>query len=799
MISPKRYKLIIYTFILLILASCSTTRVIPDGQSRLKANRIIIENSKEYPASNLQPYLKQKPNSSFIFGWNPFLNVYNWGNGKDNGWNKFVNKIGQAPVIFDQALVESSKSNMINHLIYDGYYNSSIKDSIVTDKKKTTVIYKVELGKQYIIDSISYSIADSLLACEFYADTANSTVRPGDILSENSLENESQRVEEYLNNRGYYGFSKNYFFFEADTLQHDGKALLDIKIADYTRNEQPKDTKPHRKFEFGDVYIRATGNTPYTQRAFRPTDTLNIASAMIRQRENFNKDTIKYKGIYIIDYDRSALRKRLLARFNRIKPGEQYSQETVSTTYRRFSNLGLFSSVNVQLEEEDSTKVKTNIQLTSSALQGYKVNLEASTNSSGLFGISPTVSYYHKNIFRGGETFTLSFMGDFQFKMNSSVRSTEFGVSTSLSIPNFLLLPDSWFHSTLMPKTEVAISYNFQERPEYTRNIISASYGYSWSSRNRMFFKIVPIQLNIVKLFDLSESFYSSLKDPFLRNSYQDHFDFGLGANLYYTTDASANPTKSYFYLRWQNDIAGNLLSLFNNALSKNEAGERLIWGSPYSQYYRGEISAVYTWKFGKKNKQAVATRLLVGAGTGYGNSISLPFEKLFWSGGAYSLRAWQARTVGPGSAPQDTTFSIPNQTGDIKLEANIEYRFPLFWSFDGAVFFDAGNVWNLKRNYEKNANPYNTGLYGSHFVTSSESETDNNLSNDAGMFRFNSFHKHIAADWGLGLRLNLGFALLRVDWGMKVYDPAASMWMGPKHWFKKGNYGIQFGVGYPF
>ena len=251
------------------------------------------------------------------------------------------------------------------------------------------------------------------------------------------------------------------------------------------------------------------------------------------------------------------------------------------------------------------------------------------------------------------------------------------------------------------------------------------------------------------------------MQDPFLRNSYQDHFNFGLGTNLYYTTDASTNPEKSYFYLRLQNDVAGNFLSLFNSAMKSDANGNKLIWNSPYSQYFRTELTAVYTYKFGKQNNQALAVRGLVGYGMGYGNSISLPFEKLFWAGGAYSLRAWQARGVGPGDSPVDKTFSILNQTGDVRFEANIEYRFPLFWSFEGAAFIDAGNVWNR---------------------------------ND-----FDEFYRQIAADWGFGLRLNLGFALLRLDCGLKIYDPSMKLWMGPDKWFKKDNYGIQFGVGYPF
>ena len=783
----RHCKLILYMLCAAIAVSCSTTRMIPEGESRLKANKITVENSRSYPASELQPYIKQKPNSSFIFGWNPFLNIYNWQNGKGKGWDKFATKVGQPPVIFDSTLVEKSKENLYNHLVYDGYYNSRISDSIVTRNKKTTVQYFIELGKQFTIDSISYIIEDKSIRADYFADTSNSLIRTGETLSEKILEEESHRAETLLRNEGYYNFSKNYFFFEADTLNGGNKASLQIKIADYTRNELPKDSKLHKKYYFGDVYISPVRNRQNLQGGMTPMQDSNSGIYLQNFKSRAVKpDTTFYKNLYVVHRGRSIIRKSVLSRLNRINTGKLYNEEDVATTYRRYSNLGVFSSVNVQLQEADSNRVKTNIELTASALQGYKVNLEASSNSSGLLGVSPTISYYHKNLFRGGEFFTISLMGDFQFRFNSDVRSTEFGVSTSLAIPNFLLLPDRWFSSTLMPKTEVAISYNFQERPEYTRNIISASYGYSWNSRNRMFFKVNPLQVNIVKLFDLSESFYESLKDPFLRNSYQDHFDFGLGANFYYTTDASANPQKSYFYLRWQNDIAGNLISLFNSALKENADGQKLIWNSPYSQYYRGEVSAVYTWKFGKENRQAVAARLLVGAGTGYGNSISLPFEKLFWAGGAYSLRAWQARTVGPGYMPEDTTFSIPNQTGDIKLEANVEYRFPLFWSFDGALFFDAGNVWTLKKNYSKE------GI---------EQDSDGAAASNykEGVFEFNSFYRHIAADWGIGLRLNLGFALLRLDWGLKIYDPPTNRWMGPDDWFKKGNYGLQFGVGYPF
>ena len=750
----KRTPFIFSIFILplLLQLSCSTTRVIPEGESRLVANKLNVIDGSRYNTHDLAAYIEQKPNSSFIFGWNPYLNIYNRSSEKDNGWNRFLKRLGQPPVILDTSLIAESKENILDHLKYQGYYNSIVTDSVVTNKKKSTVHYNITLGEQYIIDSVTYIIKNSEVEDIFFKDTLNSPIKRGTLLSESRLEEETKRVSDYFNERGYYTFGKNNLFFSADTIGRRGRASLEYHIRDYSRNESGEDAVPLQRYRFGEVYISSNGS--------------NAPFPWFRQREKDssvkdNIDTVRFKDINVIFRKKSIVNRMLMNRMNLIKKDSLYNAGSVSNTYNRFSNLGIFSGVNIQLEESAPNVIKTDIKLTSSALQGYKVNLEISSNSSGLLGVSPAISYFHKNLFRGGEIFSLSFMGDFQFKFNDNVNSTEFGVSTSLSIPNIIFFPDDWFASINIPRTEFSLSYNFQERPEYRRNIISASFGYIWSSGERLFLRVSPIQVSIVKLFNISDSFYESLEDPFLRNSYQDHFNFGLGANIYYTTDASSSPKKSYFYLRWQNEVAGNFLSLFNNAMKSDAEGHKLIWNSPYSQYFRTELTAVYTYRFGKRNNHAFAVRGLAGYGKGYGNSISLPFEKLFWAGGAYSLRAWQARGVGPGDSPVDKTFSILNQTGDVRFEANIEYRFPLFWSFEGALFLEAGNVWNRKE--------------------------------------FKNFYRHIAADWGFGLRLNLDFALLRLDCGVKIYDPSMHLWTGPERWFKKDNYGIQFGIGYPF
>ena len=728
-----RVALRIFLFASIILAalSCSTTRVLEDGQYRLAKNKINIENSKTFNPAVLEPYLKQKPNSYFIFGWNPFLNLYNWSNGKGGGWDRFVQKLGVAPVVYDPDMVDSSIENLKNHLSYLGYYNSDVTSSIAVTKKRVKVTYDVTLGKQYPISEITYTLPDNKEFAEsFLKDTTNLSVKPGDYLSESSLQAETERSSQVLRNQGYYSFNKNYYFFEADTLTIPGSALLNLTVNEYTRNETPKDAQPIRKFYINDVKISYP-------------------------------NTLKFRD-------------NILRELTTITPGDVYSADEINRTYSRLTALKVFSSVNIGMTPVDTDLVDCSISMAQSKLQGFKFNLESSVNSTGLFGVSPQVSYYHKNIFRGGEWLNLSFMGNFQFKFNDDVRSNEFGVSAGLSFPKFFPLPYRFFKGAI-PRTDINLTYNYQSRPEYTRNIISVTYGYNGNFKRRFFYQAYPLQMNVVRLFDLDEKFYSSLvNDPFLLNAYQDHFDFGSGATLYYTTNPDNTPKTPHFYSRLQFDIAGNTLSAFKQLMEKNANGQGMIWNTPFSQFVRGEITLSKTWFLGKKSKQSIATRLQAGAGYAYGNSTSLPFEKHFYAGGSNSLRGWQARTVGPGTAPRDTSFVIPNQTGDMKLEANIEYRFDLFWKLAGALFIDAGNVWTLK--------------------------ADDTEEGQQSLFSWKDFGSSIAANWGAGIRLDFGFLLLRVDMGLKVHDPARQQrWVNPGEWFKGDNYALHFGVGYPF
>lgn len=724
-------RILLSAIFLLTAISCSTTRVLQDGEYRLARNRINVTNNKEFNTGALEAYLKQKPNSYFIFGWNPFLNVYNWSNGKGKGWDKFVQKIGVPPVVYESDMVDATIENITNRLEYLGYYGSKVESQIEVKKKRVYVDYNVTLGKRFPIKDIEVVLPEGgTFASDFLSEPSAMQIYPGDFLSEDMLEKESTRSSSILKNKGYFNFNKNYYFFEADTLSIPDTAILKMTINEYTRNETPEDAKPIRKYRFNDVSLT------YPQ-------SLKI-------------------------------RTRLLEELNTIKPGQTYSTDNVNNTYSRLSALRVFSSVNVGMTQVDTNLIDCNINLSQSKLQGFKVNLEASLNSTGLFGLSPQLSYYHKNIFRGGEWLNLSFMGNFQFKFNDDIRSNEFGVSAGLSLPRFLLLPYRYFKEAI-PRTEINVLYNYQSRPEYTRNIISTSYGYNGNVKNRFFYQVYPLQLNIVRLFDLDKEFYKSLaNDPFLRNAYQDHFDLGSGGTFYYTTNPESLPKSTYSYVRLQMDIAGNLLSAFKGLMEKDANGSGMIWNTPYSQFVRGEITLGKTWIWGRNSGQSLATRLLAGAGYAYGNSDALPFEKHFYAGGASSLRGWQARTVGPGLSPLDKSFVIPNQTGDMRLEANIEYRFAMFWKLAGAVFVDAGNVWTLKKN--------------------SLAESEGSL------FKWKHLGESIAANWGAGIRLNLDFLLLRIDLGVKMHDPARQeKWVRPQDWFRNDGFALHFGVGYPF
>lgn len=705
-----------------LLASCSTTRVLPEDAYRLASNKIEIQGDARLSSSDLAQYVKQKPNTYFILGWNPFLNIYNWQRQDGKGLSGVWKRIGVAPVQYDPSLVRSSCENIAGHLEYLGYYNSEVESRVEMHRRLASVHYVVKPGTRIQIDSIVYELPDNPeFKAAFTADSLNMTVKVGDYISEKDLEAETVRGADYFRNLGYYNFSKGNYFFVADTLS--GPTILRYQIRPYTRNESAQNAVPIQKFTIGEV---------------RMTHSADV---------DFRDD--------------------ILRKLNVITPGSAYSERLVNTSYNRLSALKVFNGVGIELTPTDSATVNCSIRLSDSKQQGIKADIEASTNSSGLMGLSPQLSLYHKNVFHGGEWLTVGFTGNFQFKPRSDVHSTEFGTTVGLSLPRFVGIPYSRFSGSYIPRTEVNASFNYQNRPEYTRTIAGFSYGYSGQVGRTFFYQAYPVQANFVRLYNLNPEFEKTLEhNPYLRDSYQNHLDAGLGTMLYYTTNADIVPKTSYRYARLNFDLSGNLMSLLNPVLKTDQDGHDLIFGVPFTQYVRAELNLGNTWRFGRNDGQAVALHLVSGVGYAYGNSVVMPFEKQFYVGGSASMRGWQVRSLGPGTSMVDGYFSIPSQTGDFKMEFDAEYRFRTFWKLEGALFAEVGNIYNMQDMSARNILP---GLAG---------------------------------DWGFGARVDLDFILLRLDMGFKVHDPSreeGARWVTPRYWLKRDGFAIHFGVGYPF
>ena len=719
-------KIVVLTVSVGLLWACSTTRVLPEGKYRLASNKIVFNGDPAGLSSgDVSSYVKQQTSNATITTW-----IYNWSNPVKDDWlNNSLRKVGTAPVVFNGDLLGSSCENIARHLDYLGYYNSEVTAKVDTIKKNVKVTYTVTPGNRCRIDSVIFKVPEGEFAEDFAEDVKNIMVKEGDWLSEKALEKESERGAAFFRNKGYYDLSKFNYFFEADTL--GPRNTLTYEIREYSRKEAETNALPLAKYHIGKVQISHTSTVPF--------------------------------------------REKILRDVNIIKPGDLYSEKVANINYQRFSSLRLFNNVAVEMSPADSAIVDCNVTLSPSKTKGVKINLEASTNANGFFGISPALSFYNKNIFHGGEWFSIGFSGNFQRQFSTDIMANEFGVNVSLSLPRFLGLPYSVFKGPNIPRTEFKGSYNYQDRPEFKRFIANASFGYT-GNNNNIFYQLYPFRTTIVKASYINPDFFTTLFSNYaLLESFYDHIDAGLGGQMYWTTDTSVIPKGGYTTIRFAFDVAGNIISLFNPILPEDEYGEKLLFGMHYAQYARGELNLSHCFMFSPNTKLAV--NFTGGIGHGYGVSQYMPYEKQFYVGGASSMRGWQARALGPGADKPFGIFQIASQAGETKLEFDLELRQKLFWKFEGALFAEAGNVWDFQ-NPDEDVSDYPFPVDRVPWI-----ET-------------------FGLDWGVGLRLNLNFILLRLDWGLKIFEPSLDgndRWIRPVEWFKSGGSSIHFGVGYPF
>lgn len=772
------------------LSSCRTMRYVPQDKYLLRRNIVEIEGvhkasrRERVLPKDLMPYVQQRPNSRLL-GVGIYLGMYNLTDtAKHNGWQRFWrNKVGEAPVIFDPQQAERSRAMMQLYLASRGYLDGTVNDTVEYRRRKATVRYVAREGLPYTVERIRYRIDDPFLAPIILEDTASGLLKSGMIYDRELFDAERERIAGRLQNMGFWSFNKGYVTYVADTVGLDHAMRLTVHVR---RRVAYVDADGRPVFENHPVYRlgRITVNTDYD-----PT----------RSPEELARlpwDTVRYNGLDILSLDKLRLREPVLTDALRLSPNELYDRSSVQRTYDNIRNLQY--SANILFTElpydtlhpvevtrstdTGGTVVSTTernlaclIQCTPNVRQNFNVDAEISTTAD-YYSTALTLGYQNRNLFRGAENFTVNFRGAYEFMKNKGRHNSyEFGVNVGLDIPRFLL-PVRADKLAKFPqqRTSISVSYDIQRRPDYDRTIAGGTFGYSWSWRNGGRFQINPVDINVVSVPWIDADFKNSIENPYLRNSYESQLIAGLSVGYYYQTDP--NPKANNLSIRLTGDTNGNLLQGLTTWLGRPttvdlEASDResyyRIFGIRFAQYAR--LSFDISQRTNLTATTQIAWRFFIGGGKAYGNSNTLPFERLYFAGGANSMRGWQVRTLGPGETLYKRE-TYPNQLGDFRLEANLEYRFAVVGDFGMAVFADAGNVWMNAKGSPASAR-----------------------------FRFGNFYKEIALDAGLGFRYDLGFVLLRLDWGMKLHNPNVPKSERWHSGFRFRETALHFAIGLPF
>ena len=783
------------------LPSCNVTRRLGDDQYLLQKVRVEADKSaprkERIPADELDKYVRQMPNKHFL-GTDFYVWVYNLANpDKDNWWNNFKRKIGEEPVLLNLDLTRKSAENLQIYMNSRGFFSSRVQCEVDTlyRHKRARVIYRTKQNRPYRIDRISYDFRDKFIEPIVMADTASTLLHTGDIFDITVLDKERERIATYLRERGFYNFSVNNIEYVADTLA--GDYTVDVRMV-VKRNITGYNERGYAVSENNVVYrIREINILPDYDPAAAKTDP-DYASLF---------DTVDMRGLNVV-YNRTLkpnVRPKVLRYAVPLYPNYIYDVRAVRRTYDDLMALGYFKSARIMFEELpavtdrtnyvtyvgdydgrqkiDSTVthytqegyLRCNILCTPALKQNFNIELEGSTASS-FYGVSATVGYQNLNIFRGVEAFDASVTVGYEYMKAPDAKrrnAMEVGFSAGLWFPRFVPFHISPLSAVNRPRTKLEIAYNFQNRPYYRRNLSSLAWTYSWKTGRSSAWTLRPIDINLVDVGYLDETYANSLQNEYLKNSYRSQLICGLSAS-YSFNSRQRNPASGNFtVLRINAESSGNLVDGLEHLFSKPVAGEEYyrLFGIRYSQYLRVDISASRTLQFGKVT--ALAGRLFAGYGLPYGNSDAMPFDRLFYAGGSNSMRGWAPRTLGPGSSPEPARVVYPSQLANMKLEANLEFRFPIWGIFHGATFLDAGNIWY-------------TGTVASETPPDSE-------------FHFNTFYRQLGFNTGVGLRLDIKFAILRLDWGIQLHNPNRPEGRRWIHNFKWANTALNFGVGYPF
>ncbi len=698
-------------------------------------------------------------------------------------WRESVLEVGEAPVFLDTVSVKLSKEQIKKYLFNKGFFYVNVNDSIVKKVRKklrlkfndkhATVYYIINKSNRYKINNINYKIDDEMLAYHFYQDTLNSLIKRGNNYDADVFQAERERITKYLKKNGYFEFAQDFIYYQVDTNLNSNKVNISLGIKKVSiKNEQGDSIikKYHPRFYINSIYV--------------------IPNFILSNRTNF-KDTLTYDDVFFLLNEKMLFKKKDIANKIMFHSGEVFNNDLAEETYGKLTDLRVFKNVNLIFDRVQGTDDKLNctIQLTPVTKQNFTLESEV-TNTSNNLGIAGSIVYQNKNLAKGAELLEIKLRGGLTAQQNlvkdtitasaesflNSFNTVQFGPELNLYIPKQLFPFTVFkFQKNASPKTIFTSSLNFQKRPEFYRTLSNISYGFQFKSSEFVRQQFFPFEFSIIKA-TLSDNFRNNLlnsKDNFLINSFTDHITTVSRYTITYNdqTSKTSNRLKIFHYAKIDFESGGNMLrGLYNfSEEPKDNFGSYRIINIPFAQFLR----CAYDYRLFKNIRKSskLVFRATGGLGKPLDNLRVLPYEKSFFSGGPNSIRAWRARTIGPGSYNQvnDANF---DKIGDMQIEFNLEYRFNIYKFLNGAWFIDAGNIWVLNEDKNKPGADFN----------------------------FNRFYKELATGRGFGLRADFSFFILRLDTAIRLFDPTYEE--NNRFTFNKKPLNttfVNFGIGYLF
>lgn len=757
--------LLFFCYVLLFFSftSCKVTKFVPDGGYLL--DKVEIETEKEsVKKEELTRYLRQKPNSSVFGIWRMQLRIYSSAGKDSTKWiNRVLMRTGEPPVIYDSIQTYFSEQQLKRAMQNKGYVNASVSSEVEYNKKRAKVTYLINENDPYRVRNYHIDIPNEELY-KIVTDSAHTYIKEHILFDADVLDKERERITTAFRQLGHYNFNKELIVFSADSALSINRVDLTIHLREFNENNEEVYDKAFKKYYFRNIVFLTGKNTGFGSKGFNNIDTTTIV-----QKDNY----------FLINDGNKFLKMRTLEDNTFICSGSHYNDNAVEKTYEALNTLSPVKYVNIIFREAEGDSLDCLITIS----QGKEVSLSAeieATYTNGYWGIATNLGVVHRNIFRGAES--LSIQGRLAYEKQKDVFARELGLQSSLLFPNFLMpFTTQKFRRNIRANTAIGASINFQDRPgEFKVKSFGAGLNYGWHHL-RFRHTLELIDISYVD-FNVNDGF----RDKFLKTgkfnvyNYSDHLITRIGYTGSFSTLNNNNPLKNHYSMRYSIETAGNLPYALNNIFGgeTNKDGFYTVFNIPYSQYVRGDFNITYHQITDKNNRFVYHFGL--GIGQPYGNAKVIPYERRYFSGGANSVRGWAESTLGPGSYKKDnnTRGRDYNQVGDIKLDLNAEYRFKMFRSLDGALFVDAGNVWANER-IDKN-------------LLSKEDYKEYKKR----LFSLSS----IAVSYGVGLRLDISFVIIRLDLGVKLHDPAATS--RKDRWvtnLSSDDFALHFAIGYPF